>query len=87
MFSNLSFSSISLATETPSLVMRGRRSSFDHHVAALGAQRHLHGVGERVHALENAFARVAAELDVLGSHFKFLEYQMKGERFRGWISR
>jgi hypothetical protein len=39
MFSNLSFSSISLATETPSLVMVGAPKLFvDDHVAAFRAQ-------------------------------------------------
>ena len=40
----------------------------DHHVAALGAEGDLDGVGERVDALEDAFARVAREFHVLGSH-------------------
>src|SRR5690606_22726139 len=40
----------------------------EHDVAALGPERDFDGVGERVHALENAFARVAREFDVLGSH-------------------
>ena len=41
MFSNLSESSISLATVTPSLVMRGAPKLFSmHDVAALGAERH-----------------------------------------------
>src|SRR5690606_23575965 len=41
----------------------------EHHVAALGAERDLHRVGERVDALEDAFARVAREFHVLGSHW------------------
>ena len=47
MFSNLSASSISLATVTPSLVIRGRAEALlEHDVAALRAQCHLHRVGE-----------------------------------------
>ena len=38
------------------------------HVAALGAQRHLHGVGEDIHAAQHACAGVAAEAYVFGSH-------------------
>src|SRR5690606_2564365 len=40
----------------------------EHDVAALRAERDLDGVGERVDALEDAFARVAREFHVLGSH-------------------
>ena len=59
MFSNLSASSISLATVTPSLLMRGApQDLLDHHVAALGPERHLDGVGENVDAAEHALARV-----------------------------
>jgi hypothetical protein len=55
MFSNLSSSSISLATVTPSLVMRGAPNDFlDDDVAALGAERHLDGVGENVDAAQHA---------------------------------
>src|SRR5690606_34346774 len=40
----------------------------DDDVAALGAERHLHRVGERVDALEDALTRIAREFHVLGSH-------------------
>src|SRR5690606_10765485 len=40
----------------------------DHDVAALGAERDFHRVGERINALEDALARIAREPDVLGSH-------------------
>ena len=40
----------------------------DHDVAALGAERDLHGVGEDVDAAQHALARVAAETYVFGSH-------------------
>ena len=70
MFSNLSSSSISLATVTPSLVMRGRAERLvDDDVAALGAERHLHGVGEDVDAAQHAVARVGGKAYVFGSHW------------------
>ena len=62
MFWSLSLSSISLATETPSLVTVGPPNErFEHHVAALGAERDLDRVGEDVHTLDHARAGVAAE--------------------------
>ena len=72
MFSNLSSSSISLATVTPSLVMRGAPNDFvEHDVAALGAERHLHRIGENVDAAQHAVARVGGEFYVFGSHLNF----------------
>ena len=69
MFSNLSSSSISLATVTPSLVMRGAPKLFSmHDIAALGAERHLDRVGENIDAAQHAIARVSGKFDVLGSH-------------------
>ena len=69
MFSNLSSSSISLATVTPSLVMRGRAEGLvEHDVAALGAERHFHGVGENVDAAQHAVAGVGGESYVFGCH-------------------
>ena len=69
MFSNLSSSSISLATVTPSLVMRGRAEALlDDDVAALGAERHLHRVGENIDAAQHAIARVSGKFNVFGSH-------------------
>ena len=63
MFSNLSSSSISLATVTPSLVMRGAPNDFSmHDVAALGAERHLHRVGENIDAAQHALARVLSQI-------------------------
>ena len=56
MFMNLSSSSISLATVTPSLVVRGAPKRFvEHHVAALGAEGDTYGIGQNVDALEHAF--------------------------------
>ena len=69
MFSNLSASSISLATVTPSLVMRGAPKDLSmHDVAALRTERHLHGVGENVDAAQHLLARVGGEPYVFGSH-------------------
>jgi hypothetical protein len=68
MFSNLSASSISLATVTPSLVMRGAPKDFSmHDVAALGAERDLHGVGEDVDAAQHAVASVGGEFTSLAA--------------------
>ncbi len=73
MFSNLSFSSISLATVTPSLVIAGSAEALvENDVAALGPQRDLYGVGEDIHAAQDAFARVARKAYVLGCHVLFL---------------
>ena len=40
--------------------------ALQHHVAALGAQRHLHGVGHLVDALNQLLARVLFERDAFG---------------------
>ena len=40
----------------------------EHDVAALGAERHLHRVGENVDAAQHPVARVDREFDFLGSH-------------------
>jgi hypothetical protein len=66
MFSNLSSSSISLATVTPSLVMRERLVEND--VPALGTERDLDGVGEDVDAADHLVAGVGGELYVFGCH-------------------
>ena len=51
---------------------RGAEALVEHDVAALGAERHLHRVGENVDAAQHAVAGVAGEFDVLGSHFSLL---------------
>jgi hypothetical protein len=52
MFSNLSFSSISFATETPSLVISRRAERLvEDHVTAFRAEGDFYGVGQDVHAL------------------------------------
>src|ERR671919_210217 len=44
----------------------------EHDVAALRAQRHLDGVGQRVDAAQHALAGVAVKFDFLSSHFCLL---------------
>ena len=67
MFSNLSSSSISLATVTPSLVTRGApKDLLEHDVAALGAERHLDRVGEDVDAAQHPLAGVLREFYFFG---------------------
>ena len=41
----------------------------EHDVAALRAERHLHGVVENVDAAQHTVARIDGEFDVLSSHF------------------
>src|SRR3954451_24352462 len=88
MFSNLSASSMSLATVTPSLVMRGcTEGLLKHDVPALGAERDLDSVREYVHAAQHLVARIDAELDFLGSHVRnaflsVVNLWMKWNRFR-----
>ena len=51
---------------------RGAEALVDHDIAALGAERDFHCVGENVDAIEDFLARVTAKTYVLGSHFLFL---------------
>ena len=75
MFWSLSFSSISLATDTPSLVTVGApKRALEHHVAALGAEGDLDRVGQDVHALDHAVAGVAAENYVFCCHVVISEF-------------
>src|SRR5690606_22937843 len=46
----------------------GAEGALEHHVAALGAQGHLDGVGQDVHAFDHAGAGVAAEDHVFCCH-------------------
>jgi hypothetical protein len=71
MFSNLSSSSISLATVTPSLVMRAERL-VEHDVAALGAERYAHRIGEHFDAAQHLVAGVGGKSHFLRSHFPSL---------------
>ena len=72
MFSNLSSSSISLATVTPSLVTVGAPKLFlQHDVAALGAERHGNGVGEDVDPFQDLLARLLSETNYLCRHGSF----------------
>ena len=69
MFSNLSASSISLATVTPSLVVRGAPKLLSiTTLRPLGPERHLHGVGQDVDAAKHLLAGVGAEFHVFGCH-------------------
>ena len=47
---------------------RGAEALFDHDIAALRAQRHLHRVGEDVDAAQHAVAGVAGKFNVFCSH-------------------
>ena len=47
---------------------RGAEALVEHHVAALGAERHLDGVGQDVDAGEHARAGVITETYFFGSH-------------------
>jgi hypothetical protein len=84
MFSNLSLSSISLATVTPSLVMRGAPKLLSMTtLRPLGPERHLHRIGEDVDAAHDALTRVAAEFHVLGCHLAtFLSPAKAGVQFK-----
>ena len=69
MFSNLSASSISLATVTPSLVIRGAPKLLSSTtLRPFGTERDLHRVGQDIDAAQHAGAGVTAESNVLGSH-------------------
>ena len=50
---------------------RGAEALVDHDIAALGAQGHLHRVGEDVDAAQQLFAGVGAEFHVFGCHCLF----------------
>src|SRR4051794_16502881 len=68
MFSNLSESSISLATVTPSLVTRGAPKLFSSTtLRPLGAERHLDGVGQNIDTAQHLVTRVGREAYVFGS--------------------
>ena len=73
MFSNLSSSSISLATVTPSLVMRGApKLLLDDDVAALRTERDLDRIGENVDAAQHLVARVGGKLTSLAAMWVLL---------------
>jgi hypothetical protein len=42
---------------------------FENDIAALGAERHAHRIGENVDAAKHSIASVDGEFDFLGSHF------------------
>ena len=72
-FSNLSSSSISLATVTPSLVIARPEGLVEHDIASLGAERHPHRIGENIDAAQHLFARLDREFDLLGTHCVLLK--------------
>lgn len=49
---------------------RGAEAALDDDVAALGPERHLHGIGKHVHALDDAGARAVVEFDVFCTHVR-----------------
>ena len=55
---------------------RSAEALVDDDVAALGAERHLDGVGEDIDAALDAFAGIAAEFYVFGSHNAVLSVQI-----------
>ena len=69
MFSNLSASSISFATVTPSLVMRGAPNDLSSTTQRpFGPSVTFTAFGQDVDAAQHAIARVATEFHVLCSH-------------------
>jgi hypothetical protein len=48
---------------------RGAEALVDHDIAALRAERHLHGIGEDIDAAQHAIAGVSGKFNVFGSHF------------------
>ena len=51
----------------------GAEALFDDDVTALGAERHLDGIGENIDAAQHAITRVSGKFDVLGSHLNSLQ--------------
>jgi hypothetical protein len=47
---------------------RGAERLLDDDVAALGTERHFHGVGQHIDALEHALTGLGAEFYVFGCH-------------------
>ena len=81
-FSHGSSSSISLAIDTPSLVMVGAPHFFSRTtLRPLRAERHLDGVGEGVHAALEPAARLLVERDHL-RHRDVLPELVQGSRHR-----
>ena len=61
---------------------RGAEALVEHDVAALGAERDLHRIGEDVDAAQHAVARIAGKFYVLGSHFNLLRLVFQGSAVR-----
>ena len=69
MFSNLSSSSISLATVTPSLVTVGAPKLFSSTtLRPLGPKRHRHGVGQNIDPLLDFLPRILRKANNFGRH-------------------
>ena len=84
MFSNLSESSISLATVTPSLVMRGAPKHLSSTtLRPLGPSVTLTAVGQNIDAAHHARAGVAAKTDFLGCHGACSLFLMPGRLVGG----
>src|SRR6266850_1854684 len=49
---------------------RRAKTLFDHDVAALGPECHLHRIGENIDPAQHAIARVSGKFYVLGSHLR-----------------
>jgi len=63
-------SSISLATDTPSLVTVGApKERLEHHIAAFGPQGYFDCIGQDVHTFHHARAGFAAKHYVFCCHF------------------
>ena len=52
---------------------RGTETLFDEDVAALGAERHLHRIGEDIDAAQHAIAGVSGKFNVFRSHLLLLK--------------
>ena len=59
---------------------RGAERLVDDDVAALGAERDLHGVGEDVDAVEHALTGIAGEFYFFGSHWISVPYCLSVRR-------
>ena len=53
---------------------RGAERFFDDDVAAFGAERHRHRVGENIHAPQNRVPRISINLTILAAIFSSLDY-------------
>src|SRR3981081_2258613 len=88
MFSNLSSSSISLATVTPSLVMRGAPNDLSSTTfRPFGPQGYAYRVGENVDTLQHFFSSIEREFPFLGGHVLVPAFDLRGHAFGGTKTR